>query len=75
MRIAVFLDVDKTLTEGFIQKEYAKALKCEPKYSDLEQQYQAKSITSETFGKKIIELFAGQTLPRWRPTGITMISS
>jgi len=69
MRIAVFLDVDKTLTEGFIQREYAKALKCEPKYSDLEEQYQRKTISSKTFGDKIIELFAGKDFTQVEANG------
>ncbi|MFZ0313236.1 MAG: HAD-IB family phosphatase [Candidatus Korobacteraceae bacterium] len=69
MRIGLFLDVDKTLTEGFIQEEYAKALKCQDAYSALEKQYQVKAITSENFGDKLIELFAGQNFTQVEANG------
>ncbi len=60
MRIAVFLDVDNTLTTDWIQKQYAIALKCEEKYKTLEENFQSKTIDSKTFGKEIITLFASK---------------
>jgi phosphoserine phosphatase len=60
MSIAVFLDVDNTLTTDFIQKQYATVLKCEAEYKTLEDQLQSKAINSGTFGKEIIKLFASK---------------
>lgn len=60
MRVAVFLDVDNTLTEDFIQKQYATSLKCQSEYCALETQYGNKTINSKTFGEKIIALFASK---------------
>jgi phosphoserine phosphatase len=62
MKIAVFLDVDKTLTQDFIQKEYAKALGCSPEYEEIESAFQRKQISSAEFGTKIIGLFAAKEL-------------
>ena len=62
MKIAVFLDVDKTLTLDFIQKEYAKALGCRPEYEKIENEFQRKQISSAEFGKEIIVLFASKHL-------------
>lgn len=59
MRIAVFLDVDKTLTKDFIQQEYARVLGCEPEYLALESEFQSKS-DSVKFGKELIKLFASR---------------
>jgi phosphoserine phosphatase len=58
MKVALFLDVDRTLTREYIQHVYAKELGCEPAYETLEQQFQAKALSSKEFGDAIIKLFA-----------------
>lgn len=60
MRIAVFLDVDNTLTTDFIQKQYARVLGCEGEYCKLEDDFQKQVIDSVEFGKQIIKLFASK---------------
>lgn len=60
MKIAVFLDVDKTLTRDFIQQGYARALGCEPDYVAIEQQLQSRAIDETEFGTRIISLFAAK---------------
>ncbi len=60
MRIAVFLDVDNTLTEDFIQKQYAQALDCVPEYQELESKFE-KDTNSQAFGDAIVKLFASKT--------------
>jgi len=60
MEIAVFLDVDNTLTKDFIQRQYAKVLDCVTVYDRLEAQFQAKAIDSTEFGEQIIKLFAAR---------------
>jgi phosphoserine phosphatase len=57
MRIAVFLDVDNTLTEDFIQQQYAQALDCVPEYRQLEAQFE-RNLDSQAFGDAIVKLFA-----------------
>jgi phosphoserine phosphatase len=59
MRIAVFLDVDKTLTKDFIQQEYARVLGCESEYLALETEFQ-RTRDSTKFGKELIKLFASR---------------
>lgn len=59
MRIAVFLDVDNTLTTDFIQKQYAKALGCEAEYEVLEGKFQ-KEANSKAFGDELVKLFAAK---------------
>jgi phosphoserine phosphatase len=58
MKVALFLDVDRTLTKDFIQHVYACRLGCEPEYSRLEEKFQNKALNSIQFGDAIIELFA-----------------
>src|ERR1039457_1141208 len=60
MRVAVFLDVDNTLTTDFIQKQYAQVLGCEAEYCELETKFQKQAIKSKTFGDEIIKLFASK---------------
>ncbi|MGA2369590.1 MAG: hypothetical protein ACLPPV_19215 [Candidatus Korobacteraceae bacterium] len=60
MRIAVFLDVDNTLTTDFIQKQYARVLGCEQEYCKLEDDFQKQVVDSAEFGKQIIKLFASK---------------
>src|SRR5262245_36485965 len=62
MKLAVFLDVDKTLTEDYIQSYYAKELGCKPQYEKLEDDLHQERITSDEFGKGIIALFASKKL-------------
>jgi phosphoserine phosphatase len=57
MTIGLFLDVDNTLTRGFIQHNYAKMIGVENDYLEIEQQYESNALTSEAFGDKLIELF------------------
>src|SRR6266851_419807 len=60
MKIAVFLDVDRTLTRDYIQQEYARALECEPEHLEVETRLQSQEITSTEFGERIIKLFASR---------------
>ena len=61
MSVAVFLDVDKTLTRRFIQQEYAIAMGCEPAYKQLETRL-GKDLSFDEFGEEIISLFASKKL-------------
>ncbi len=61
MKVAVFLDVDKTLTRRFIQQEYAIAMGCEPAYKQLEARL-GKDLSFDEFGEEIISLFASKKL-------------
>jgi 2-hydroxy-3-keto-5-methylthiopentenyl-1-phosphate phosphatase len=60
LKLAVFLDVDLTLTEDYIQSYYAKDLGCYPQYQKLEDDLRDQKITSEIFGKELIKLFASK---------------
>jgi phosphoserine phosphatase len=62
MKIAVFLDVDRTLTQDYIQKDYAQELGCRAEYEKIEKQFQDKQISSSQFGTQIIALFASKQL-------------
>jgi phosphoserine phosphatase len=74
MKIALFLDVDKTLTRDFIQHIYAKALGVEAEYQELEDEFQlglnadkakAKNgISSAEFGTGLSKLFAAKRFTR-----------
>lgn len=64
MPIALFIDVDKTLTRKPIQEEFALALGCETQYYELERKYQAEAISSGEFGTQIIRLFASKGFRR-----------
>lgn len=57
MTIGLFLDVDNTLTKGFIQHYYAKMVCVEEEYKQLEESYESDRITSEQFGDSMIKLF------------------
>ncbi len=57
MSIAVFLDVDNTLTKGFIQARFADKLGVTKEYERIEDQFQKSEITSDQFGARLIELF------------------
>ena len=60
MKLALFLDVDRTLTREYIQHVYAKELGCEAEYSAVEQEFQARKLSSKEFGDAIIKLFASR---------------
>lgn len=60
MTIALFVDVDKTLTKNFIQQEFATALNCEGEYKALEAKFQGKQMNAVEFGREIISLFASK---------------
>jgi len=76
MKIALFLDVDKTLTRDFIQHIYAKELGVEAEYQKLEDAFQlglnadkekAKNgISSAEFGTGLSKLFAAKQFTRAR---------
>ncbi len=63
MNIGIFLDVDHTLTEGFIQRIYAEALGCVKEYEPVETEFQ-KTQESGTFGDNISKLFANRGFSR-----------
>lgn len=56
--IALFLDVDDTLTQELIQANYAREIGCYEEYEKIEQEFQSQAITSTEFGEKLIALFA-----------------
>lgn len=58
MNIALFLDVDWTLTKEYIQQVYARQIGCEDGYLEIERKFQNQQISSAEFGQEIIELFA-----------------
>ncbi len=60
MRLAVFLDVDNTLTVGFIQRTFAKLLGVESEYCAIEDQFQSETIDSTEFGRQLCRLFASR---------------
>jgi hypothetical protein len=66
LKIAMFLDVDLTLTQNYIQSYYAAKLGCYEEYKELQDQLDAERINSEIFGNKLIALFAARkfTEPR-----------
>lgn len=57
MSIGLFLDVDNTLTRGFIQHRFAMMVDVEADYKALEDLYEANQIMSEDFGDRLIGLF------------------
>jgi HAD superfamily phosphoserine phosphatase-like hydrolase len=60
MKLAVFLDVDKTITKDYIQHVYAKALGVEAEYLELEKAFQSGAKSSRDFGAELISLFASR---------------
>jgi phosphoserine phosphatase len=64
MRVAIFLDVDKTLTIDWIQQGYAKLLECEVEYRVIEGDFQRKAISSRVFGERIIALFRSKNFKK-----------
>src|ERR1700753_1792641 len=60
MKLAIFLDVDKTITNEYIQQVYATALGVEADYLKLEEAFQAGTKNSRTFGIELISLFASR---------------
>jgi phosphoserine phosphatase len=57
MTIGLFLDVDNTLTRGFIQQCYARMVGVGDEHLEIESAYGSNNISSDEFGEKIIELF------------------
>jgi HAD superfamily phosphoserine phosphatase-like hydrolase len=55
--IGLFLDVDCTLTQDYIQSGFAKLLKVHKAYANIERQYQANQINSREFADRLIQLF------------------
>jgi len=60
MKLAIFLDVDKTITQDYIQQVYAKALGVEPEYQELEKAFQTGTKNAREFGLELISLFASK---------------
>ena len=59
MSIGLFLDVDNTLTVGFIQAYFAQELGCAEEYGQIESDFQA-DADADRFGARLIELFAAR---------------
>ncbi len=57
MDVGLFLDVDNTLTSGFIQQGYARLLGIEDQYMEIEERFQKGNISADTFGQRLINLF------------------
>jgi HAD superfamily phosphoserine phosphatase-like hydrolase len=57
MTIGLFLDVDNTLTQGFIQQNYAEMVQVGDDYFDIETKYANDDISSDQFGEQLIKLF------------------
>jgi|RhiMetdeSRZDD1v2_1073273.scaffolds.fasta_scaffold419551_2 phosphoserine phosphatase len=60
MRVALFLDVDNTLTPSPIQGYFARALGVYDQYLKLEDQFQNETMSSNDFGRELVALFASQ---------------
>jgi phosphoserine phosphatase len=60
MNLAVFLDVDRTLTREYIQQGYAREIGCESEYRGIEAKLQSKQIDETRFGTELIALFASK---------------
>lgn len=56
--IALFLDVDNTLTDGNIQATYARLLDCSDEYLAIERPFQADELSTEEFGQEITRIFS-----------------
>jgi len=57
MSVALFLDVDKTLTVEIIQRCFASILNVRDQYEQAELAFQTKAISSDEFARRIIDLF------------------
>lgn len=58
MQIALFLDVDGTLTRDPIQSYFAHHMKVDDRYRTLEDGFQNETMTSTEFGHQLVALFA-----------------
>ncbi len=56
MKVALFLDVDQTLTKNYIQKDFATMLDCVDDYEQIESDFQ-KNQDADEFGTRLISLF------------------
>ena len=63
--LGLFLDVDVTLTEGKIQREYAKALGCESEFAKIELGWEQNN-DANAFNRQLIPLFAKHGLTKHR---------
>jgi phosphoserine phosphatase len=57
MKVAIFLDVDKTITKRNIQESYAIALGVKDRYDEIEKDFQDKIIDATGFGDRLIPPF------------------
>jgi predicted nucleotide-binding protein/phosphoserine phosphatase len=57
MSVALFLDVDNTLTGGFIQERFAELLSCVDQYRSIERRFQIGELDAAAFGDELIALF------------------
>jgi HAD superfamily phosphoserine phosphatase-like hydrolase len=64
MKLAIVLDVDKTITNEYIQQVYATALGVEAEYLKLEDAFQTGTKNSRTFGFELISLFASKSFSK-----------
>lgn len=58
MSVALFLDVNRTLTKGSIQERYAELIGCETEYAEIEAAHQANRLSPALIGAEIIALFS-----------------
>lgn len=59
-KVALFLDVDITLTRKPVQSVYAQCLNCHDEYSNLERDLGTGAINSQEFGRNLVDLFASR---------------
>jgi phosphoserine phosphatase len=64
MKIALFLDVDKTLTKDFIQTVFAHELGVQDHYEKLEEDFQKGLVSSARFGAELVKLFASKNFTK-----------
>jgi HAD superfamily phosphoserine phosphatase-like hydrolase len=64
MQVAVFLDVDDTLTRAPIQSFFARHLGVYEQYQKLEADFQSQQVSSTEFGQRLVALFAEQKFNR-----------
>ena len=72
-RVAVFLDVDRTLTLDLIQRTFASELRCSEQYEQIEREYQeggGDRQASQEFGDKLVALFREKQFTEGHVTAI-----
>jgi HAD superfamily phosphoserine phosphatase-like hydrolase len=64
MQVALFLDIDDTLTRAPIQSFFARHLGVYEQYRELEANFQSQQVSSAEFGQRLVALFAEQKFNR-----------